>query len=163
MRLLLLISTAATALGACSHANCYRALAGYSASASAFCTTYTTQTQTVTTGLPAYATPRSSSAPRLSSACSCVFPLPTTLPATTTGTTAASSTPSPIINATYRTGDFNQVPYGPSQVNIDEAPWCTVRSTNATIEYIDYGGVSYASVPLTNHPLKIPTSSTLTQ
>lgn len=154
MRLLLLISIATIALGACNHDNCYRALAGSSASASAFCATYTTQTQTATTGLPVYAC--SSSPPRLSSACSCVLPFTTTLPATTPATTAPSSTPSPTITAAYRNGDFNQVPYGPSQVNTSEVPWFTVQSTNTTIEYIDYGGVGYASTPLTNHPSRSP-------
>ncbi|MCJ1244144.1 Phosphatidylinositol 4-kinase type 2-beta [Trapelia coarctata] len=138
MHIILLLCAATAVLGACNHDNCYRALAGHSASASAFCATYTTAVQTATTAFPIYATPCSSTPARISSACSCVFP-------STTTTTAPGFTPTPIINATYRNGDFNEVPYGPSHVNTDESPWFTVTSTNATIEYVDHGGIGYAT------------------
>ena len=76
-----------TVLGdACNADNCLRALRRYSAEASAFCSTYTTTSNTATTALPTYATPCSYSTSRLSSACTC-------LDTTTTTTTSSSTTP----------------------------------------------------------------------
>ncbi|KAL9592918.1 MAG: hypothetical protein Q9219_007709 [cf. Caloplaca sp. 3 TL-2023] len=62
----------------CTSDNCLRALKAQPASASAFCSTYTTSTATATTGIPSYI-PATCGPTRVSSACSC-FVTPTATP-----------------------------------------------------------------------------------
>ncbi|MCJ1482542.1 hypothetical protein MMC06_002708 [Schaereria dolodes] len=159
--LLTALCTATAVLAACNQDNCYRALAGHSTSASAFCATYTKTVATATTGLPTYASPCSSSPARITSACDCVFPAPTT---TTTSTTASRTcTPSPIINATFRNGDFNEAPYGPSQEDASQPPWFTARDINTTIEYIEEGSIGEAVFFLVGQSYIAPGSGSSTE
>lgn len=121
--LALLLGGRLASAATCNADNCYRQLAG--GSASAFCATYTTATSTATTGFPAYVSP-SCGPVRVSSACSCLYPPPTATacpPLVTTTTTVTSfkyvtfteSASPAVITATspgvLRGGDFGLDPW----------------------------------------------------
>ncbi|MCJ1242118.1 hypothetical protein MMC14_010125, partial [Varicellaria rhodocarpa] len=77
----------------CNADNCLNALKNHAASASAYCTSYTTSVQTATTGFPTYI-PQTCGPSRVSSACSCLATTTTTTTTSTTTTTpTACSTP----------------------------------------------------------------------
>jgi hypothetical protein len=78
-------TTATTSVcpSACASDNCFRQLAGHTASASVFCHTFTTATTTAVTGFPTYLS-ASCGVSRASSVCSCFWPTaPTTSPPST--------------------------------------------------------------------------------
>lgn len=80
---------------ACSHDNCYRGLARYPLTASQFCSTYTTSTNTAISDVPVgFAAPCSNLPSRVSSACSCIV---TRAPTTPPSTITTSSSPTACI------------------------------------------------------------------
>ena len=72
---------------ACTQDNCLRALSNHATSASPYCSSYLTATQTATTGFPTYI-PSTCGPSRVSSACTCLA-LP---PSTSSTSTAAQCT-----------------------------------------------------------------------
>src|SRR5580700_7086113 len=77
--------------------NCLRAFSASPTLASSFCVTYTAQTITATTGIPAFLSNCGGSSSRLSSGCTCIATTtgPTTfVTATTTSSTTTSSSSS---------------------------------------------------------------------
>lgn len=103
---------------ACVSDNCYNNLNHHSAST--FCSTYTTTVNTASTGLPTYI-PTECNYSRLSSACSCLYPVSmstTSLQATTTTTTTVTVTSVSTTTVTsvqptciLRNGDFGLDPW----------------------------------------------------
>ena len=67
----------------CQPDNCLRQFSQSFAEVSTFCATYTTTIETASTGLPPFVSQCSSSASRVSSACSCIVPPPTSPPIST--------------------------------------------------------------------------------
>ena len=104
----------------CNADNCLNALKNHAASASAYCTSYTTSTQTATTGFPTYI-PQTCGPSRVSSACSCLATTTTavlTTTTTTTTSTTACSTPTGYYGNNYVANpDF----YGNQDQTL--APW----------------------------------------
>lgn len=133
LQALLQLVVAAVALAACNQDNCYRAFVQRTSSVSAFCSTYTTTINTATTALPTYATACSNSAQRISSACSCLVPAPTTaLP---------KCTPTTIIDLNTRNGGFNQPAIAVGQKTTKQPPWIVddARTVQASIDYENDG------------------------
>ena len=90
----LLITLLPTTLGAaCNSDNCYNNLLHHTATD--FCATYTTTTNTGSVGVPTYV-PTSCLASRLSSACTCLYP---------------SATPAPALTCLLKNGDFGIDPW----------------------------------------------------
>ena len=105
-----LLSTLTSA--ACNADNCLRALRSTPTKASSFCATYTTSSNTAT-AIPTYGSFCSNSPSRVSSACSCAV---TTAPKPT-------CSPSAVINAQTRNGNFEDYPPPGQGVFNIQPPW----------------------------------------
>ncbi|KAL8903586.1 MAG: hypothetical protein Q9171_007356 [Xanthocarpia ochracea] len=129
----LIVLTTATR---CNRDNCLRALAATPTKASAFCATYT-KTRNTATPVPTYGSFCSNSPSRASSACSCV------VTSTPTPTSEPKCTPSAVINAVTRNGNFEDYPPpGEGALNI-QPPWY-FNGQDALNAYGDYRTVPAA-------------------
>ncbi|KAK3381104.1 hypothetical protein B0H63DRAFT_196625 [Podospora didyma] len=90
--ILLALTSAGVSSAACASDNCYNQLARRTASASSFCATFTTATVTGVESFPTYLSTSCGPA-RASSACSCLWPGPTTATVTVTSTATVASCP----------------------------------------------------------------------
>ncbi|KAB5585647.1 hypothetical protein GE09DRAFT_1210247 [Coniochaeta sp. 2T2.1] len=91
-------ATSSVCPSACASDNCFRQLAGRTASASTFCGTFTTATTTAVTGFPTYVS-ASCGTSRVSSVCSCLWPpASTTSPLSTI--TAGDGTRTTVVSTT---------------------------------------------------------------
>jgi hypothetical protein len=126
--LLAFASIITSVAAACNQDNCYNNLAHNSVSASSFCNTFTTTTNTATTGLPTFINSECGYA-RLSSACSCLYTA-----ASTTSLTSSSSSTSSSCQAT-------------ATVMVTLTPTATVTHTQTvTSTYTDILGPAYSCI-----------------
>lgn len=130
--LALLAAVTAQTSTLCNHDNCLRGLLAQSKTATAFCSSYTTATNTATTSLPTYATACSDSPSRISSACGCLMtPLP--------------CTPSPVINEATRNGGFDHPPIASGATVASEPPWYYHNLQEAIGDFVGIGAGTLAS------------------
>lgn len=83
----------------CTHNNCLRQLIA-APSAAAFCATYTTTTNTASTGLPTYVSQCSSVPSKISSACSCLATTAQAITSTKSSSSSSTTTPPSIVSDT---------------------------------------------------------------
>ena len=141
-------------LAGCNADNCLRAMQNRAATASAFCSAYTTTANTATTALPTYATACSNAPSRISSACTCLHTATTLSTTTSTTPTPSCVKDLPANENLVVDGQGNAAPWtysiytAPQQTSSPSARFQISTSTYGTL----YAALFQISVSLTSRP-----------